>query len=259
VGDFFPAALELYEIMHRSNPKHRGLTVMTGSLNIMYANVFIQNPAASLPNEEFDKQHAEYERAELHYLRGRDYCLEALDARHKGFRSAVLGSDKAAADAAVARLDRNDVNAAYWACAGWLGAFSLDPLNPDMLGNIRSPAAILEKAAALEPDYSSGSIWDMLCAFYVSVPSDFGGDYNRGLYCHEQALRVSGGKTPGPYITYAESICIPAGDEKGFEESLNKAIALNPDDEPSSRLMTIIAQRKAHYLLEHTSDYFLHW
>jgi predicted anti-sigma-YlaC factor YlaD len=259
VSDFFPTALELYEIMHRSNPNHIGLTVMTGSLNVMYANVFVQNPAESLPNEEFDKQHAEYERAALHYLRGRDYCLEALESRHKGFRAAVLGPDRAAVDAAVAKLDRNDVSAAYWACAGWLGAFSLDPLAPDFLENIHSPVAILEKAAALAPDYSSGSVWDMLCAFYVSAPSDFGGDYNRGLYCYEQALRVSGGKTPGPYITYAESVCIPTGDEKGFEESLNKALAVNPDDEPSSRLMTIIAQRKAKYLLEHKSDYFLHW
>ncbi|MCK9170776.1 MAG: TRAP transporter TatT component family protein [Treponema sp.] len=259
ISDFFPTALELYEIMHRTNPDHLGLTAMTGSLNVMYANVFIQTPADELTNAEFDRQQAEYDRAKLHYLRGRDYCLESLNGRHKGFRNVVLGTDAAATDTAVAALDKNDVNTAYWACAGWLGAFSLDPLNPDMLGSLHSPAAILEKIVALDPDYNSGAAWDMLCNFYVSVPSDFGGNHERGMYCYNEALRVSGGKTPGPYITYAESVCVPSGDEAGFEKALNTALSLNPDDNPSSRLMTIISQRKARRLLAHKSDYFLHW
>jgi predicted anti-sigma-YlaC factor YlaD len=259
VGGFFPTALELYEIMHRTNPDHLGLTAMTGSLNVMYANAFVQTPAEDLPNQEFDRQQAEYGRAKLHYLRGRDYCLEALEGRHKGFRAAVLGTDTDAADAAIAGLEKKDVNTAYWACAGWLGAFSLDPLDPDLLGNLHSPAAILEKVVSLDPDYSGGSAWDILCNFYVSAPADFGGNYERGLYCYEQAVRVSGGKTPGPYVTYAESVCIPSGDEAGFEEALNKALSIDPDDDPSSRLMTTINQRKARRLLEHKSDYFLHW
>jgi Predicted integral membrane protein len=259
VGEFLPTALELYEIMHRTNPKHLGLTAMTGSLNIMYANAFVQTPADDLPNEQFDRQEAEYERAELHYMRGRNYCLEALDGRHQGFKSAVLGADPAAAAKAVASLDKNDVNAAYWACAGWLGAFSLDPLNPDMLASIHSPVAILERIAALSPDYSRGAVWDILFNFYVGVPDEFGGNRERGLYCYEQALRVSGGKTPDPYITYAQSVCIPSGDEAGFVESLNKALALDPDDDPSSRLMTTISQRKARRLLARKNDYFLKW
>ncbi|HAH61428.1 MAG TPA: hypothetical protein DCL73_04955 [Treponema sp.] len=259
VSDFFPTALELYEIMHRTNPNHLGLTAMTGSLNVMYASAFIQTPAEELTNAEFDRQQAEYERAKLHYLRGRGYCLDALDGRHKGFKAAVLGTDPSAADTAIAALDKKDVNTAYWACAGWLGAFSLDPLNPDMLGSLHSPAAILEKVAALDPDYGGGAAWDILCNFYVSAPADFGGNYERGIYCYEQALRASGGKTPGPYVTYAESVCIPSGDEAGFVEALNKALAVNPDDNPSSRLMTTISQRRARRLLEHKSDYFLHW
>jgi predicted anti-sigma-YlaC factor YlaD len=259
VSDFFPTALELYEIMHRTNPDHLGLTAMAGSLNIMYANAFVQTPADDLPNEEFDRQEAEYERAKLHYLRGRSYCLDALNGRHKGFRAAVLGTDTAAADRAVSALDKNDVNTAYWACAGWLGAFSLAPLDPDMLGSLHSPVAILEKIAVLDPDYDSGAVWNLLCNYYVSVPVDFGGNNKRGMYCYEQAIDASGGKVPGPYITYAESVCIPAGDEAGFVNALSKALAINPDDNPSVRLMTIISQRKARRLLAHKSDYFLHW
>lgn len=259
VGEFFPTVLKSYEILQAANPRHIGLMTMTGSLNIMYANAFVQTPAETLPNEAFDRQHEEFERAKLHYLRGRDLCLSALDGRHKGFRAAVLSGDEEASKLACAKLDKYDVDAAYWACAGWLGAFSLDPLSPDLLGTIRSPALILERAASLAPDYNAGAIWDILCNFYVSVPPDFGGDIERGMYCYNEALRVSREKTPGPYVTYAEAVCVPAGDRAGFEDALGKALAIDPDADPSSRLMTTIVQKKAKRLLEHASDYFLEW
>ena len=259
VGEFFPTVLKSYEILQAANPRHIGLMTMTGSLNIMYANAFVQTPAETLPNEEFDRQHEAFERAKLHYLRGRDLCLKALDGRHAGFRASVLSGDEEAVKKACAKLGKYDVEAAYWACAGWLGAFSLDPLSADLLGTIRSPALILERVAFLAPDYNAGAIWELLCNFYMSAPSEFGGDTERGLHCYNEALRASGGKTPGPYVTYAEAICVPAGDRGGFEDSLRKALAIDPDADPSSRLMTTIVQKKAKRLLEHASDYFLEW
>ena len=72
-------------------------------------------------------------------------------------------------------------------------------------------------------------------------------------------MRVSGGKTPGPYVTYATAVCIPQGDEQGFDEALDKALAIDPDDVPATRLMTTIAQNKARYLKAHKGDYFVQW
>lgn len=259
VSDFFPTALVLYEILYKQNPNHLGLAVMTGQLNVMYANAFVQSPADELDITEFDKQQEEYSRASMHYLRGRDYCLEALEGRHKGIKEALFSGEKDKITAAVSKLDSNDVSAAYWCSAGWLAAFSLDPLNPDMLDYLSAPVAVLEKAAEINPDYSGGAIWDVLFNFYVSAPEMVGGDYERGIYCHEQAMRVSGGKTPGPYVTYAQAVCVNQGDREGFIEYLNKALEINPDDDPDSRLMTIISQKKAKKLLSKVDDYFLEW
>lgn len=259
VADFFPTILKMYELMQKANPKHSGLSSMTGSLNVMYANAFVALPADDIPIEKYDEQHAEYERAKLHYLRGRDLCLDALEIRHTGFKDAVLHGDENQVAAALLHVDKNDVASLYWAGAAWLGAFSLDPLNPDFLGNLRAPRDILEKAASLDADYNDGAIWEVLSNFYISVPADFGGDAERALICHKEALRVSKGKTPGPYVTYAESFCIPAGDEKGFVSALKKALAINPDENENTRLMTIITQKKARKLLANKSDYFLEW
>ena len=259
VSDFFPTALVLYELLHAQNPDHLGLSAMTGQLNIMYANVFVQTPAERLPVDQFNAQQAEYERAQLHYLRGRDYCLEFLEGRHTGIRAALFSGDDDTVQAAVALLDENDVSAAYWAGAGWLGAFSLDPLNGDMMAVLNGPVQLLERAAALSPDYDAGAIWELLFNFYVSAPDMFGGDYDRGMTCYAEALRASGGKTPGPYITYATAICMPQNDSAGFEEMLNTALAINADDEPSSRLVTLIQQERARYLLLHKDNYFVIW
>lgn len=259
VADFFPTILKMYELMQAANPKHAGLASMTGSLNVMYANAFVAAPAEDLPVENYDEQNAEYGRAKLHYLRGRDLCLSALDIRHEGFKNAVLSGDEKKLSDALLQTDKNDVASLYWAGAGWLGAFSLDPLDPDLLGALRSPRDMLEKAASLDADYGNGAVWDLLSAFYISAPSDFGGDAKRAVFCHKEAMRASGGKTPGPYVTYAESFCIPNADEKGFVSSLKKALAINPDKNENTRLMTIITQKKARKLLAKKDDYFLKW
>lgn len=259
VAEFFPTALKLYEIMQASNPTHQGLAVMTGSLNVMYANAFVQAPAERLSDAEFDRRHAEEQRAKLHYLRGRDYILNVFDERYPGFKAAMLSSDEDAIKANVAKLKKTEVDAAYWCAAGALGAFSLDPLDADLLGCLQGPIALLERAASLEPDYSDGAIWSVLASFYAAAPVDFGGDIERAVACYKEAERVTGGKSASLYITYAESFCIPTNDKQGFEEALKKALALNPDDNPSTRLMTLIFQEKARHLLSIEDEYFIEW
>ncbi len=259
MGDFFPTALKLYEVMLAQNPEHQGLATMTGSLYVMYANVFVQTDADMLGVEDYLLQVSELERAKLHYLRGRDYVFQAFDGRYEGFSDALLSADNDRIAEALNQLEFTDVNAAYWLGAGWLGAFSVDPLDTSLLRTLAGPVALLERAAELDPDYSDGAIWDILTAFYASAPAEFGGNLERAYYTSEEAFRVSGGKTPGPYVTYATSFCIPQQDLEGFEDYLKKALAIDPDDNPSARLATIITQQKAAWLLEDKDDYFIVW
>lgn len=259
ISDFFPTALKMYEIVQASNPEHLGLQITCGSLNVMYANVFVQLPADQLTDEQYDLKYAEYKRAKAHYLKGRDFILGALGKKYAGFADVILSDDNAAVDKAVLLLKQEDVDAAYWCAAGALGAFALDPLDPELLGRLYGPVAMLERAAALNPDYNLGAIWSVLAAFYFSAPADFGGDTERGMYCYNEALRVADGKSPSPYIMYAESVCTKNNDETGFIDCLQKALAINPDDVPDNRLATIIFQNKARWLLGQTENYFIHW
>ena len=259
IAEVLPVIVKMYEILALQNPTHQGLQIMAGQLNVMYGMLCVQTPAESLPVAELQKQVSEFNRAKYHYLRGRQYILDVFESRWPGFQKAFLSSDEEAIKAAVSKLTKDDVNAAYWVGGASLISWSLDPLDVDALSSIQGPVAILEKAASLEPDYNGGAIWDALCQFYTAAPVDFGGDYERGLECYEKALAASGGKSPGIYITYAQSVCKPAGDRDGFIEYLNKALSINPDDDPKSRLMCSLNQQKARYLLEHVDDYFIVW
>jgi predicted anti-sigma-YlaC factor YlaD len=259
IADFFPSVLKLYDILNHMTPKHIGLAVTTGSFYVMYGNAFIQADAETLPISEFDLQNSELERAKMHYLRGRDIILDALNQKYPGFKQNILSGDAEIAAKEAARLKKDDVNAAYWAAAGWLGAFSLDPLNDELLFSTPGAVEMLERAASLDAGYSNGAIWDVLCAFYAAAPAEFGGDKDRALLCYEESVRIAGGKLPGPYVTYAQSFCVPSQDLAGFEEALEAALRVNPDDIPSSRLSTTITQKKARWLLENKDNYFIIW
>lgn len=259
IAEVLPMIVKMYEILALQNPGHQGLQIMSGQLNVMYGNLCVQTPAEKLPITELEKQVAEFNRAKYHYLKGRQSILNVFESRWPGFEKAFLSSDTDLIKSYVSKIKKDDVNAAYWAGGASLISWSLDPLDIDMLSSIQGPVALLEAAAALDPNYNKGAIWDALCQFYTAAPVDFGGDYERGLECYEKALKASGGSSPGIYITYAQSVCKPSGDRDGFIESLNKALAINPDDDPSSRLMCVLNQQKAQYLLDHVDDYFVVW
>lgn len=260
VQEVLPTILKLYEIMHIENPDHQGNTIMLGSLNVMYANLCVESKAELLTDPRLlDVQVEEFERAKLHYMRGHDLIFSAFETRWPGFTDAIMGTDEEKIKTFTAKLTADDVTASYWACAGFFASFALNPLDSNIIGSIKGHIAVLERAAALDPEYSNGAIWDVLTQIYVAAPMDFGGDYDRGVYCHEQALKVSGGKAASIYVTEAKSFCIPEGNKDGFERALNTALDINIDDDPANALMNVLSQKKAQRLLDSIDDYFIEW
>ena len=257
VGEFFPTALKLYEMMHIQNPKHEGLSIMTGQLYVMYAAAFVQGPAECIPLDRFNEQDAAYRRAQNFYLRGRGFVLEALDHRYKGFSAAVFGSAENAMRATLARCKKGDAAALYWAGSGALGAFSLSPLEASFGPMIPGSLAMLERASELDPTFNSGAIWEVLMSFYAAAPDSLGGGKDKAIAAYDKAIEVSGGKTPGPYIAYARFFCIPAQDGAGFDEYIEKALAIDPESQPQNRLALTIAHRQAAWLKEHKADFIL--
>ncbi|MGI5074152.1 hypothetical protein E4N71_01590 [Treponema vincentii] len=257
VAEVFPTVLKTYEILHRSNPKHRGLAVMSGSLYIMYANAFVQTPADYIPETQFQRKNLEYLRAKKFYLRGAGYVMESLNGAYKGFAEAMAQYTEDTGAAFLARCKAVDVESLYWAACGILGAFSLDPMDTDTFSAVPGAVAMLERAAELRPAFNDGAIWETLAAFYAAAPESLGGGADKAAEAYRKALELSGGQRPSVYILYAQSFCVPMQDSAGFDEALENALAIDPNTQPDNKLMITLSQEKARWLQKMKGDYFL--
>lgn len=257
VADVFPTLLKTYEILHCSNPKHRGLAMRTGALYIMYANAFIQAPADYMDETQFQKKNLEYERAKKFYMRGADYALESLNTGYTGFSESIKRYTDKGCIPLLARCTAADVESLYWAACGILGAFSLSPMDIDMLAAVAGSRAMLERAAELYPTFNDGAIWETLAAFYAAAPETIGGGMDKAHEAYRKALEFSGGKRPSVYVLYAQSFCIPAQDSTGFDKALADALSINPDTQLHNKLTITLSQEKARWLQKTKGDYFL--
>lgn len=191
VKDAIPFALKLYESLLDSIPTHAPLLVATCSAFTQYA-FLLQADAEELRNTDLDAATALDQRALNLYLRGRDYCLRALALRFPGVQDRLLGEGTAA----LARAEAKDVQMLYWTAASWGSAIALAPDRPDLLIDFPSVRALIDKALALDEDWSKGSIHEMLIT--IESLETLGGSAEKARTHFARAVELTGGKSPGP-------------------------------------------------------------
>ena len=254
VGDALPFAIKMYESLLSENPKHQGLILTTGSLFIMYANAFVQGPAEMLPKSEWETREAALARSKQLYLRGYEILNDALDSRFRGFRQASV--ENGALEPILRKCKKEDVGFLYWTVAGGLSAYSLDIMDFNLSANIPNWKAMIKRAYELDPNYGVASLDEFFILFYASLPELLGGDKELADYHFNQALQKTSGNSASAYVSYAQSVCIPAQDYDTFKDCLDKALAIDPDANASTRLVNIVTQRKAHWLLDNAWTFF---
>jgi predicted anti-sigma-YlaC factor YlaD len=193
-------------------------------------------------------------RAKLLYLRGREYCLRALELLHPGFRQLL---EKNEAGQLLEKMTVKDVPYLFWASASWLGAFSTNPFDMEMLLTLSRPLALMDRAYSLDEGYNHGAIHEFYISIYGSLPVSLGGSPEKARFHFQKALEYTRGMKAGPYVALATSVSVPAQNAAEFKELLERALAVDIKSNPENRLENIIAQRKARWLLAHIGDFFL--
>lgn len=254
VGDALPFAIKMYESLMDANPTHEGLRLQTGSLYIMYANAYIQAPADQLSDDYYEQKDASYKRARNLYLRGRDMVLNLLDNKYPGF---LKNLKKKQYQTALKDIKKEDIEALYWAAAGWIAAFSIDPF--DMKFGITLPQAevLMKKALTLDESFKDGAIHDFFILYYGSIPDYMGGSFDKAREHFKKALKFAKGKSASPYLSLASTVSVKEQNIKEFKDLLNKTLKIDADKFPSLRLQNVIYQRQARFMLEHIEDYFV--
>jgi predicted anti-sigma-YlaC factor YlaD len=254
VADALPFALKLYESLLEQTPENEELLLTTGSIFTMYANAFVQTPASMLPESEYEQQQQMLQRAKKMYLRGRGYLLRAMELRYPGFGELLKTGDL---EQALAPTDGEDVPFLFWTSASWLGAFSTDTFDMELLLNLSKPIALLNRALELDEAWSGGMIHDTLISIYGSLPEAMGGSQEKARYHFEKAVQYSEGLSPSPYVALASTVSVANQDVEEFRQLLGQAIAIDPEDNPDNRLQILLSQEKARWLIAHIEDFFL--
>jgi predicted anti-sigma-YlaC factor YlaD len=252
VRDAVPFALKTYESLLESVPRHQGLLLATCSGFTQYAYAFIQTDAELIEATDYEAAVQIKQRALKLYLRGRAYCARLLELRERGV-VAKLQLDPATA---LAWASRDDVPALYWMGASWGSAISIGLDRPDLVADLPAVKALMERALALQEDYNQGAIHAVMISL-EALPEAMGGSAARARQHFERAVELSGGNDPGPYVTLAASVAVPAQNRKEFETLLEQAVAIDPDKNPSTRLPALIAQKRARHLLSRADDLFV--
>ena len=248
-----PFSLKLMESLLAESPKHEALLLSTASGFTQYAYAFVQQDADELETVDFQASLELRDRARKLYFRGRDYGLRGLDARHKGFTNELASNPEAAVR--VAR--QKDVPLLYWTAASWGAAIAVSKDDPDAIGDLPQVAALIERALELDPSFDSGAIHSFLITFEMSRPDGEGDAAQRSREHFRRAVELSEGDLAGPYVALAEAVTVQEQDQQAFESLLGQALAIDPDARPEWRLVNLIMQQRARWLLSRTEDLFL--
>ena len=247
-----PFALKLYESLLESVPNHVPLLISTCGSFTQYGYAFLEAEADSLDATRRAEATALRERALKHYLRGRGYCLRAIDARLGKGASAGLLKDPAAA---VAKARKDDVPLLYWSAASWGAAISLGIDRPDLAVDFPTVRALADRALALDPSWNKGAIHELMISL-DSLPEAIGGNPARAREHFKTAVEIQKGLSPGPYVSLATGVAVPMQDRAEFERLLKEALAIDPEKDPSNRLVILVTQRRARVLLDRADEKF---
>jgi predicted anti-sigma-YlaC factor YlaD len=70
-------------------------------------------------------------------------------------------------------------------------------------------------------------------------------------------MQLSGGFQASPLVSLAENVCIQKQDLREFRALIERAIAINVDAKPEYRLVNLVMQRRARWLLERAGELFV--
>jgi predicted anti-sigma-YlaC factor YlaD len=251
VRDAIPFALKLYESLLESVPKNKDLLIATCSAFTQYSYGFVETEAEALGEAHHDEVVQLKSRALRLYIRAKDYCLRAMEVRWKGIGAELLRDPAKALSRATAK----DVPLLYWTAASWGAAASLGLDQPELVIDLPVVRALAERALALDETWSKGALHEMMITI-DSLPEALGGSPARAREHFDKAVKIQQGLSPGPYVSLATGVMVPAQDRAGFEKALKDALAIDPAKDPENQLVILIGHRWAKALLNNIEAKF---
>lgn len=246
-----PFGLKTYESLLETLPRHEALLIATCSGFTQYAYAFVQADADLVEHSDVLEARRLRERALKLYLRGWDYCARALEVRFPGSVARLMQDPGATV---FSRAEKKDVPLLYWASASRGAAIALAPDKPDLMIDFPIVRSFAERALALDDTWDRGALHELMIT--LESQQTLGGSEERARKHFERAVALQNGRSPGPYVALAVGIAMAKQDRAEFQRLLEQALAVDPEQDKSRRLPTIITLRRARSLLDRIDQIF---
>jgi predicted anti-sigma-YlaC factor YlaD len=243
-------ALKSMESLADQLPDDAGLRQAMASGFTQYAYAFVQTPAELQANPDLQQ----IARARKLYLRARQYGLDGLKIK-RGITEDQLRSGRER-DAALARLEKEDVALVYWTLVPWAAAIAANKRDLALVGDLPAIAAMLDRALVLDEAFDHGTLHEFSITFDPSRPQGTTPEKQKAHF--DRVMALSNGTKTSPLITYAQEVAAPAQDKKQYLALLKQAASFDVDkpEARNGRLANVLSQRRAQYLLDHVDDVF---
>jgi predicted anti-sigma-YlaC factor YlaD len=253
IGAAAPFSLKLMESVLAETPNHRGLLLAVTQGFVQYSYAYVEMRADELEDTDVKGAYAQRERARRLYLRARNYGLRGLEAAHPELTTKALKAD---AGAALKQATVQDVPTLYWTGVAWAAAVSLAKDDAFLIADLPVAEALVRRALELEETYDFGGIHVFLISYEMSRAGLSTEAPVLARRHFARAVELSGGLQAAPYVTLAESVSISQRNRKEFEQMLQRALKVDTGARPEWRLVNLVMQRRARWLLDRTDKLF---
>jgi predicted anti-sigma-YlaC factor YlaD len=257
VGGALPFSLKLLEGLIAESPRHLGLRLAACRGFALYSYGWVDFEAERAWERDIERARRLGERAGRLYLRAHAHCVAGLESAYPGLASQLRESPNDALAEVGARpkaVDR-DLPLLYWTAASLGLAISSSRSDVALLARLPEAESLAARALRLDPGWGRGALHELSMSLLAAAIDGPDFDAIEGHY--RAALELSGGLSPGLFVSYAELVAVPRQDAELFRTLLQRALEVDPEADPESRLQTALAQRRAAWLLGRVGDLIL--
>ncbi len=256
VRDALPVMLKIMEQLADGLPRHKGIRLALVRSFTSYSAGFLEEEADRLNESAVEKARVVYLRSRRMSLRAYRYGMQGLEISTPGFTKAFDGSSREERARVLALVKKEDAELLYWAGAALGSAIAVGKDDMKLVGDLPLVEALMRRALELDEGLGEGSIHEFFIAYDASRPAAQGGGAKKAREHLERALQLSKNKKLSPLVGYAEAVDVDTQNKKEFVQLLEKVLAFDADSDPPHRLVNVLAQRRAKWLLSRTGDLF---
>ena len=253
IRDAAPFSLKLMESLLAENPHHAKLLYAAASGFTQYSYAFVQQDADAMESRDISAAANLRLRARGLYLRGRDYGLRGLELAHPGITAALKDKPKSALRA----CQPEEVRLLYWTAVSWAAAIASAKDDPALIADLPIVEALIDRALELNEAFDHGAIHSFLITYEMSRAGVSGDPVARSRQHFDRAMSLSDNAQAGPLLAYAEAVCVQQQDRARFQSLLQQALAIDVNARPEFRLVNLVMQRRARWLLGRIDELFL--